>query len=119
VTLRGFDSNILTQLGLLVLVALASKNAILIVEFARQAEEQARNLNHAPQKCCGLPRQHCGRESIAAQPAMLLASDDDSPSGVCRFRFRGRSPFHRVRRHPALIWCEPILQPWLFTCFAA
>ncbi len=37
--LRGMDNNILTQIGLVVLVALASKNAILIVEFARQLEE--------------------------------------------------------------------------------
>jgi HAE1 family hydrophobic/amphiphilic exporter-1 len=40
VILRGMDNNILTQIGLVVLVGLAAKNAILIVEFARQAEEQ-------------------------------------------------------------------------------
>ncbi len=38
--LRGMDNNILTQIGLVVLVALASKNAILIVEFAKQLEEE-------------------------------------------------------------------------------
>ena len=38
VNLRGMDNNVLTQIGIIVLVALAAKNAILIVEFARQGE---------------------------------------------------------------------------------
>ncbi len=38
VNLMGLDNNILTQIGLVVLIGLASKNAILIVEFARQGE---------------------------------------------------------------------------------
>ena len=40
VNLRGMDNNVLTQIGLVVLIALAAKNAILVVEFAKQAEEQ-------------------------------------------------------------------------------
>jgi multidrug efflux pump subunit AcrB len=39
VNLRGMDNNVLTQIGLVVLIALAAKNAILIVEFARQGEQ--------------------------------------------------------------------------------
>jgi multidrug efflux pump subunit AcrB len=43
VSLHGQDINILTQIGFIVLIGLAAKNAILIVEFARQLEEQGRD----------------------------------------------------------------------------
>src|SRR5690606_12301098 len=39
VNMIGLDNNILTQIGMVVLIGLAAKNAILIVEFARQGEE--------------------------------------------------------------------------------
>jgi multidrug efflux pump len=39
VRLRGMDNNIFTQIGFVVLVGLACKNAILIVEFAKQKQD--------------------------------------------------------------------------------
>ncbi|MCU1751232.1 efflux RND transporter permease subunit [Pseudomonas sp. 6D_7.1_Bac1] len=41
------DNNIFTQIGLMVLVGLASKNAILIVEFARELEQQGHSIVRA------------------------------------------------------------------------
>jgi hydrophobe/amphiphile efflux-1 (HAE1) family protein len=43
VHLEGGDNNIFTQVGFLVLVGLACKNAILIVEFAKHLQEQGRD----------------------------------------------------------------------------
>ena len=43
VNIRGLDRNILVEVGLVVLIGLAAKNAILIVEFAKQAEEHGMN----------------------------------------------------------------------------
>ncbi|MGV8134497.1 MAG: efflux RND transporter permease subunit [Mangrovibacterium sp.] len=47
VDITGLDNNTLTQIGLVVLVGLASKNAILIVEFAKKLEEQGMELGQA------------------------------------------------------------------------
>lgn len=46
-TLRGFPNDIYFQVGLLTTIGLASKNAILIVEFAKTLTEQGRSLAEA------------------------------------------------------------------------
>ncbi|QDT57077.1 Efflux pump membrane transporter BepE [Caulifigura coniformis] len=47
VAIRGMDNNIYTQIGIVLIIALASKNAILIVEFARDLHEQGRSIRDA------------------------------------------------------------------------
>ncbi|MEN6406485.1 MAG: efflux RND transporter permease subunit [Thermoguttaceae bacterium] len=47
VAMMGMDMNIFTQIGFVVLVGLAGKNAILIVEFAKQQEEEGKPLREA------------------------------------------------------------------------
>ena len=54
VMIRGMDNNILTQVGFIVLIGLAAKNAILIVEFAKQLEDQGEERHHAAEHAAQL-----------------------------------------------------------------
>ena len=44
---RGYDNNLYTQVGLVLMIALASKNAILIVEFARDLHKEGHSVADA------------------------------------------------------------------------
>src|SRR6185369_13233361 len=54
VKLTHGDNNVFTQIALFVLVGLASKNAILIVEFARELEDHGRSIVQAALEACRL-----------------------------------------------------------------
>ena len=54
VWLKGSDNNIFTQIGLIVLVGLACKNAILIVEFAKRKQDEGFSPVEAAIEACRL-----------------------------------------------------------------
>ncbi|MBI3875726.1 MAG: multidrug efflux RND transporter permease subunit [Verrucomicrobia bacterium] len=54
VWLKGGDNNIFTQIGFIVLIGLACKNAILIVEFAKHKQDEGRTPFEAAIEACRL-----------------------------------------------------------------
>ena len=47
VSIRALDNNVYTQIGIVLIIALASKNAILIVEFARDLHKAGQSIRDA------------------------------------------------------------------------
>ena len=109
VAIRGMDNNIYTQIGIVLIIALASKNAILIVEFARELRAQ------------GPADPRGGRRGVAAAvPAdpddLVRVHPGDLPAGQ-RHRRRRRQPpgagHGRLRRHDRRDGPGRLLRPGL------
>ncbi len=105
--LVGMDNNIFTQIGLVVLIGLAAKNAILIVEFAKQRQDQ------------GLPRDRSDDRGLP--PASAADSHDvvrlhpgRGAAGAGQGR-RGRNAHRpgrrRLQRHARRDHLRPVLHP--------
>jgi multidrug efflux pump len=71
VWLTGGDNNVFTQISFLVLAALACKNAILIVEFARQREHEGEDRVTAILDACRVRLRPVLMTSMAAALGML------------------------------------------------
>jgi multidrug efflux pump len=52
VTIRGLPNDVYFKVGLIVIIGLSSKNAILIIEFARELQDQGHNLIEATLEAC-------------------------------------------------------------------
>ena len=103
VWLTGGDNNIFVQVGLVVLMGLACKNAILIVEFARDLERQGMSVD--------------ARRDPSEQAAAAAHRDD-----VCSLhRRRGAAdPFQRSRcRSPVRDGRDRFLAAWLASRYSA
>ena len=99
VAIRGMDNNIYTQIGIVLIIALASKNAILIVEFARELRAKGESILEAAEQWpgraaeeveqqvtvpleiafAGIPHMaHLRSTSLAGLSSVTMIFDDDS-----------------------------------------
>jgi HAE1 family hydrophobic/amphiphilic exporter-1 len=75
--MRGFDNNVYTQIGIVLLIGLASKNAILIVEFASEQRAQGKSIPEAALEAARLrfrPILMTAISSIAGFMPLVIAS---------------------------------------------
>ncbi|HKR86795.1 MAG TPA: multidrug efflux RND transporter permease subunit [Phenylobacterium sp.] len=84
VNLMRLDNNILTQIGLVVLIGLAAKNAILIVEFAKQNEEHGQERREAARNAAATRLRPILMTSIAFILGTLPLVISNSPGSEMR-----------------------------------
>ena len=88
----GLENNIYFQIGLVMLVGLVAKNAILIVEFAKEEVEKGRDVVSAALKAAHLRFRPIVMTSLAFILGLLpLRSEERRVGKECRSRW---SPYH-------------------------
>ena len=88
---RGADNNVYTQIGIVLLVALASKNAILIVEFANEKRREGLSIQDAATEAAWLQISGDFDDGIFVDPGLYAAAG-------CRRSRSGQSAGSRQRR---------------------
>lgn len=101
VWMRGMDNNILTQIGFIVLVGLACKNAILIVEFAKAEEDAGKDRFQAAVDACPAPSASDSDDGLLVHPGCDSAADRHGG----RLRNASGAGDDGVRRHAG---CDPV-----------
>jgi len=78
------DRNIFVQIGLVVLMGLATKNAILIVEFARELERQGKSILEAAIEACRLRLRPIVMTSVAFIAGVIPLIIGEGPGAEVR-----------------------------------
>ena len=111
VYLRSYPYDIYTQIGIVTLIGLAAKNAILIVEFAKESHEHGKSVRDAAIEAAHLQAAADSDDFVRVHPRCFAA-------GAGLGRELGRAPVARhrgIQRHVEPPRCWPSLSSRCFT----